>query len=92
LGVYGPFYRDKKVGPVSLCVFKRQLAQYYYDKGDFEKAKMGYEELLLSVPQNMQYFLRTIDCYQQLQQFDSAEKRSQTDLTNTIKPCSGIGL
>jgi hypothetical protein len=40
----------------------------------FEKAKMGYEELLLSVPQNMQYFLRTIDCYQQLQQFDSAEK------------------
>jgi tetratricopeptide (TPR) repeat protein len=51
-----------------------QLAQYYYDKGDFEKAKMGYEELLLSVPQNMQYFLRTIDCYQQLQQFDSAEK------------------
>jgi hypothetical protein len=26
-----------------------QLAQYYYDKGDFEKAKMGYEELLLSV-------------------------------------------
>jgi tetratricopeptide (TPR) repeat protein len=51
-----------------------QLAQYYYDKGDFEKAKMGYEELLLSVPQNMQYFLRTIDCCQQLQQFDSAEK------------------
>ncbi|PKH66869.1 hypothetical protein CXF59_13210 [Flavobacterium sp. ALD4] len=51
-----------------------QLAQYYYDKGDFEKAKMGYEELLHSVPQNMQYFLRTIDCYQQLQQFDSAEE------------------
>ena len=38
-----------------------QLAQYYYDKGDFEKAKIGYEELLLSVPQNMQYFLRTVD-------------------------------
>jgi hypothetical protein len=33
-----------------------QLAQYYYDKGDFEKAKMGYEELLLSVLKNMQYF------------------------------------
>jgi hypothetical protein len=26
------------------------------DKGDFEKAKIGYEELLVSVPQNMQYF------------------------------------
>lgn len=57
-----------------------QLAQYYYDKGDFEKAKMGYEELLLSVPQNMQYFLRTVDCYQQLQQFDIAEKAIQTRL------------
>jgi tetratricopeptide (TPR) repeat protein len=57
-----------------------QLAQYYYDKGDFEKAKMGYEELLLGVPQNMQYFLRTVDCYQQLEQFDSAEKAITTRL------------
>jgi len=57
-----------------------QLAQYYYDKGDFEKAKLGYEELLLSVPQNMQYFIRTIDCYQQLQQFESAEKAIQNRL------------
>ena len=23
-----------------------QLAQYYYEKGDFEKAKISYEELL----------------------------------------------
>ena len=51
-----------------------QLAQYYYEKGDFEKAKIGFEELLQNVPQNTQYFLRTIDCYQQLQQFDNAEK------------------
>ncbi|WP_374174344.1 tetratricopeptide repeat protein [Flavobacterium tructae] len=51
-----------------------QLAQYYYDKGDFEKAKISYEELLNSSPSNTQYFLRTIDCYQQLQQFDTAQK------------------
>ena len=51
-----------------------QLAQYYYDKGDFEKAKISYEELLKGSPSNTQYFLRTIDCYQQLQQFDLAEK------------------
>jgi tetratricopeptide (TPR) repeat protein len=51
-----------------------QLAQYYYDKGDFEKAKISYEELLENLPQNTQYFLRTIDCYQQLQQFSVAEK------------------
>ena len=54
-----------------------QLAQYYYEKGDFEKAKIGYEELLKSIPQNTQYFLKTIDCYQQLKQFDIAEKSIQ---------------
>ncbi|WP_264553017.1 tetratricopeptide repeat protein [Flavobacterium sp. N2038] len=51
-----------------------QLAQYYFDKGDFEKAKISYEELLNSSPSNTQYFLRTVDCYQQLQQFPLAEK------------------
>ena len=60
----------------SLLAFAQneQLAQYYYEKGDFEKAKIGFEELLQNVPQNTQYFLRTIDCYQQLQLFDIAEK------------------
>ena len=54
-----------------------QLANNYYDKGDFEKAKLIYEDLLKSSPSNTQYFLRTIDCYQQLQQFDLAEKTIQ---------------
>ncbi|MBF4492581.1 tetratricopeptide repeat protein [Flavobacterium sp. MR2016-29] len=54
-----------------------QLAQYYYDKGDFEKAKISYEELLRNVPSNTQYFLKTIDCYQQLLQFALAEKSIQ---------------
>jgi tetratricopeptide (TPR) repeat protein len=58
-----------------------QLAQYYYDKGDFEKAKISYEELLVNIPQNMQYFLRTVDCYQQLKQFDTAEKAIQDRFT-----------
>jgi tetratricopeptide (TPR) repeat protein len=30
------------------------------------------------VPQNTQYFLRVVDCYQQLQQFDRAEKALKT--------------
>ncbi|MFH6945631.1 tetratricopeptide repeat protein [Flavobacterium sp. FlaQc-50] len=54
-----------------------QLAQYYYDKGDFEKAKVSYEQLLSGSPSNSQYFLRTVDCYQQLQQFDIAQKAIQ---------------
>jgi tetratricopeptide (TPR) repeat protein len=51
-----------------------QLAQYYFDKGDFEKARISFEELVKETPQNGQYFQRTIDCYQQLQLFDLAEK------------------
>jgi tetratricopeptide (TPR) repeat protein len=60
----------------SLVCFSQneQLAQYYYDKGDFEKAKISFEELLKNQPSNFLYFQRTIDCYQQLQQFDVAEK------------------
>jgi tetratricopeptide (TPR) repeat protein len=54
-----------------------QLAQYYYDKGDFEKAKISYEELLKETPQNSLYFLRSIDCLQQLQQFENAQNALQ---------------
>jgi tetratricopeptide (TPR) repeat protein len=57
-----------------------QLASYYYDKGDFEKAKLGYEELLKNSPSNSQYFSRTIECYQQLQQYAVAEKNLQDRL------------
>ena len=66
----------------SLVCFSQneQLANYYYEKGDFEKAKISYEELLTTVPQNMQYFLRTVECYQQLQQYDLAEKAIQSRL------------
>jgi tetratricopeptide (TPR) repeat protein len=66
----------------SLACFSQneQLAQYYYDKGDFEKAKISFEELLKATPQNYQYFIRIVDCYQQLQQFDVAEKAIQARL------------
>jgi tetratricopeptide (TPR) repeat protein len=67
---------------LSLVCFSQneQLAQYYYDKGDFEKAKISFEELLTATPQNSNYFQKTIECYQQLQQFDVAEKAIQTRL------------
>jgi len=57
-----------------------QLAQYYFEKGDFEKAKISYEELLKNQPSNFLYFQRTVDCYQQLQQFDIAEKSLREQL------------
>ncbi|OCB75380.1 tetratricopeptide repeat protein [Flavobacterium crassostreae] len=55
-----------------------QLAAYYFEKGDFEKAKINYQELLDKVPQNRAYFLRIVECYQQLQQYDLAEKILET--------------
>jgi tetratricopeptide (TPR) repeat protein len=60
---------------------KEELAQYYYEKGDFEKAQISYQELLSELPYNSMFFLRTIDCYQQLKQFDVAEKALQERLS-----------
>ncbi len=60
-----------------------QLAQYYYDKGDFEKALVSYQELSNSLPSNPFYFQRKIDCMQQLLQFDPAEKEIQDRLARS---------
>lgn len=51
-----------------------QLAQNYLDRGEFEKAQIAYEELLKSQPSNSNYFQQTVVCYQQLQQFEKANK------------------
>lgn len=51
-----------------------QLAQHYYERGEFEKALVTYESILKTQPGNSIYFTRMVDCYQQLSQFDKAEK------------------
>lgn len=51
-----------------------QLAQNYFDKGHFEKAKISYEDLIKTNPGNGFYFQKLIDSYQQLLQLDIAEK------------------
>ncbi len=51
-----------------------QLALNYMDRGEFEKAQIAYEELLKSQPSNFNYFQKIVACYQQLQQFDKANK------------------
>jgi tetratricopeptide (TPR) repeat protein len=63
----------------SLIAFSQneQLAQYYYDKGDFDKALVSYQELSDGLPSNPFYFQRKIDCMQQLLQFDAVEKAIQ---------------
>lgn len=66
----------------SLACFSQneQLAQYYFDKGDFEKALVSYQELSNGMPSNPTYFQRKIECMQQLLQFDIAEKEIQNRL------------
>ena len=57
-----------------------QLAQNYFDRGEFEKALVSYEDLLKVSAGNSLYFQRVVECYQQLQQFDKAEKALQARL------------
>ena len=58
----------------SVFAQNEQLAANYFDRGDFEKALVSYEELLVKQPGNTNYFQKTVDCYQQLSQFEKAEK------------------
>ena len=54
-----------------------QLAMNYFDRGEFEKALISYEELLKTQPNNSNFFQKTVECYQQLQQFEKADKALQ---------------
>jgi tetratricopeptide (TPR) repeat protein len=63
-----------------------QLAQNYYDKGDFEKARISYEELLKLQPYNNFYFQRLIDSYQQLKQYDLVKKSIEDRLDKLKQP------
>ncbi len=51
-----------------------QLALDYFEKGDFEKAVTMLESISNKQPANYYYFERLITCYQQLKQFEKAEK------------------
>ncbi|WP_432672622.1 tetratricopeptide repeat protein [Flavobacterium sp. SM2513] len=63
-----------------------QLAANYFERGDFEKALVSYEELLTKQPGNSNYFQRTVDCYQQLEQFEKAENLIQQRLDKYKQP------
>lgn len=66
----------------SLIAFSQneQLALNYFDKGEFEKAIISYEDLLKSQPANSFYFQKLVESHQQMQHFDVAEKLIQERL------------
>lgn len=51
-----------------------QLANNYFEKGEFEKALVLYQEVEKAQPGNAFFAPRIAACYQQLQQYDKAEK------------------
>lgn len=54
-----------------------QLALNYFEKGDFEKALIAYEELLKNQPANNLYFQKVVESNQQLSNFEKAKELIQ---------------
>lgn len=73
---------------ISLIGFgqNHQLAQNYFDKGEYEKALISYEELYKNQPRNTLFFTRVIECHQQLQNFEQAEKLLQKEFNTSQRP------
>lgn len=64
----------------SLTVFSQneQLAQNYFDRGEFEKAIVVYEDVIKAQPYNYVAFQKAVSCYQQLKKYDKAEQLIQS--------------
>ena len=67
---------------ISLCANAQneQLANNYFDRGEFEKALISYQDLLKNQIGNFNYFQRVVECYQQLEQYDKAQKAIEDQL------------
>lgn len=63
-----------------------QLAQNYFDRGEFDKAILIYDDLAKGQPNNYHYFQKQIACYQQLSQFDKAETSIKNRIEKTKQP------
>ncbi|MBC8754487.1 hypothetical protein H2O64_07370 [Kordia sp. YSTF-M3] len=50
------------------------LAQQYYEKGEYKKAIVAFERLYKNSPRKVNYFIAMISSYQQLEDFETAEK------------------
>lgn len=63
-----------------------QLALNYFDRGEFDKAILIYEDLVKSQPNNYSYFQKQIYCYQQLKQFEKAQELIQNKINKNKNP------
>lgn len=58
---------------VSVAQVDFDLAESYFDKGEFEKAAYHYQKLLEVQPNNSNYIFRLVKIYQELNQFQKTE-------------------
>ena len=72
--------------PMFIFSQNEQLAQNYFDRGEFDKATLIYEDLVKGQPNNYNYFQKQIACYQQLKQFDKAETIIKNRIDKTKQP------
>ncbi|AXG73829.1 hypothetical protein DVK85_06085 [Flavobacterium arcticum] len=72
----------------SVAVFgqNEQLAKNYFEKGEFEKALVIYEQLDEKQPSNTYIAQRMAAAYQQLEQYDEAQKLLLEKLERTKQP------
>jgi tetratricopeptide (TPR) repeat protein len=63
-----------------------QLAYNYFDKGEYEKALVLYQDLEKAQPYNTFFTQKVAACYQQLQQYDKAAATLQAKLGKNRQP------
>jgi tetratricopeptide (TPR) repeat protein len=69
-----------------------QLAQNYFEKGEFEKALVIYQDIEKKQPNNTFYIQKITACLQQLQQYDKAGKFLVEKLERTRQPVLFVEL
>ncbi|MFP9115004.1 tetratricopeptide repeat protein [Flavobacterium sp. RHBU_3] len=69
-----------------------QLAQNYFERGEFEKAAMIYQDLDKAQARNPYFAQKLAECYQQLKQFDKAEKLLLDKIELTRQPLLYVDL
>ena len=72
--------------PMFVFSQNEQLAQNYFDRGEFDKAILIYEDLVKGQPNNYNYFQKQVACYQQLNQFDKSETIIKNRIDKTKQP------
>jgi len=68
------------------------IAKYYFDKSEFDKALISYQELIKTQPYNQNYLIKVVECHQALKQYDQAFNLMKQKFDETKDPTMLIEL